>query len=49
MAATPSRIRLSALIHEHVLREGYDEEASFSFGLDLALDGLEARLAAAAP
>jgi AcrR family transcriptional regulator len=40
---------LSALIHEHVLREGYDEEASFAFGLDLVLDGLEARLAAAAP
>lgn len=36
---------LSALIHEHVLREGYDEEASFAFGLDLVLDGLEARLA----
>jgi AcrR family transcriptional regulator len=40
---------LSALIHEHVLREGYDEEASFAFGLELVLDGLEARLAAAAP
>jgi AcrR family transcriptional regulator len=39
---------LSALIHEHVLREGYDEEASFAFGLDLVLDGLEARLAASA-
>ncbi len=35
---------LSALIHEHVLRGGYDEEASFAFGLDLVLDGLEARL-----
>jgi AcrR family transcriptional regulator len=39
---------LSALIHEHVLRDGYDEEASFAFGLDLVLDGLEARLAATA-
>jgi AcrR family transcriptional regulator len=39
---------LSALIHEHVLPEGYDEEASFAFGLDLVLDGLEARLAAVA-
>jgi AcrR family transcriptional regulator len=35
---------LSALIHEHVLVDGYDEEASFTFGLELVLDGLEARL-----
>ncbi|MBA2668168.1 MAG: TetR/AcrR family transcriptional regulator [Trueperaceae bacterium] len=34
---------LSALIHEHVLVDGYDEEASFAFGLDLVLDGLEER------
>jgi hypothetical protein len=32
-----------------VLRAGYDEEASFAFGLELVLDGLEVRLAAAAP
>lgn len=39
---------LSALINEYVVPEGYDEEASFAFGLDLVLDGLEKHLAAAA-
>jgi AcrR family transcriptional regulator len=35
---------LSALVHEHVLPDGYDEEQSFVFGLELVLDGLEAHL-----
>ena len=35
---------LNELIVEHVLPGGYDETASFAFGLDLILDGLEARL-----
>jgi AcrR family transcriptional regulator len=34
---------LSALIHEHVLPHGYDEEASFAFGLEIVLEGLEER------
>ena len=35
---------LNELIVEYVLPGGYDEAASFAFGLDLILDGLEARL-----
>ncbi len=35
---------LHELIVEHVLPGGYDEAASFAFGVDLILDGLEARL-----
>ena len=40
---------LNELIVEHVLPGGYDEAASFAFGLDLILDGLEARLDEAEP
>ena len=36
---------LSALVHEHVLPGGYDEDEAFEFGLDLVLEGLERRLA----
>ena len=36
---------LNELIRDHVIPGGYDEDASFAFGLDLILDGLEARLA----
>jgi len=36
---------LSALVQEHVLVDGYDEDEGFGFGLDLVLDGLERRLA----
>ena len=35
---------LSALVLEHVLVEGFDEDESFAFGLDLVLDGLQRRL-----
>ena len=34
---------LSALVHEHVLVDGYDEEEAFAFGLELVLEGLERR------
>ena len=37
---------LSALVHEHVLVDGYDEEEAFEFGLEIVLEGLERRLAA---
>ena len=36
---------LSALVQEHVLPGGYDEEEAFAFGLDLVLEGLERRVA----
>ncbi len=35
------------LATEHVLKPGYDFGDEFGFGLDLILDGLEARLRAA--
>ncbi len=37
---------LSALVHEHVLVDGYDEEEAFEFGLEIVLEGLEQRLTA---
>jgi AcrR family transcriptional regulator len=37
---------LSALVREHVLSGGYDEEEAFQFGLDIVLDGLARILAA---
>jgi AcrR family transcriptional regulator len=35
---------LRALVLEHVLVHGFDEDEAFAFGLDLVLDGLERRL-----
>ncbi|MFJ9611522.1 TetR/AcrR family transcriptional regulator [Kitasatospora sp. NPDC101176] len=40
---------LAEFTREHVLRPGYDYGAEFDYGLDLILDGLEHRLAAAGP
>ncbi|OWY58795.1 hypothetical protein B7486_78045 [cyanobacterium TDX16] len=41
---------LSALVSEHIQREGYDYGTEeFEWGLDLILDGIEQRFATAAP